>query len=111
MGGDGTVSASPARWPAPPRRCSCCPAGTLNHFAQDLGVPLDPAEAALLVRDGARRAVDVAEVNGHVFVNNSSIGAYPLAVALRERLAGEGRAASGRRWRAPHCARSAASRR
>ena len=62
------------------------PAGTLNHFARDLGVPLGPTEAALLVRDGARRQVDVAEVNGRVFVNNSSIGAYPIAVALRERL-------------------------
>jgi diacylglycerol kinase family enzyme len=66
------------------------PAGTLNHFARDLGVPLDPIEAALLVRDGTRRSVDVAEVNGRVFVNTSSIGAYPIAVALRERLRNAG---------------------
>ena len=65
------------------------PAGTLNHFARDLGIPLDPAEAARLVRDGAPRHVDVAEVNGRVFVNNSSIGVYPLAVVLRERLQDE----------------------
>ena len=49
-------------------------------------MPPDAAEAALLVRDGAPRRVDVAEVNGRVFVNNSSIGAYPVAVVLRERL-------------------------
>ena len=73
------------------------PAGTLNHFARDLGVPLDPAEAALLVRDGVQRKVDVAEVNGRVFVNNSSIGAYPLAVTLRERLQDEG---AGGKWSA-----------
>ena len=96
MGGDGTVNAVAGALAGTATPLLVLPAGTLNHFARDLGVPLDPAEAALLVRDGVRREVDVGEVNGHVFVNNSSIGAYPLAVALRERLQDEG----GSKWTA-----------
>jgi diacylglycerol kinase family enzyme len=86
MGGDGTVSCVAAALAGTSTPLLVLPAGTLNHFAKDLGVPLAAAEAALLVRDGVQRRVDVAEVNGHVFINNSSIGAYPLAVVLRERL-------------------------
>jgi diacylglycerol kinase family enzyme len=97
MGGDGTVNAVASALAGTPTPMLVLPAGTLNHFARDLGVPLDPAEAALLVRDGLRRHVDVAEVNGRVFVNNSSIGAYPLAVALRERLQEKG---AGGKWSA-----------
>lgn len=97
MGGDGTVNAVAGALAGTPTPLLVLPAGTLNHFARDLGLPLDPAEAALLVRDGVRREVDVGEVNGHVFVNNSSIGAYPLTVALRERLQDE---RGGGKWTA-----------
>ena len=97
LGGDGTVNAVAAALAGTSTPLLVLPAGTLNHFARDLGVPLDPAEAALLVRDGVRRQVDVGEVNGRVFVNNSSIGAYPLTVALRERLQDEG---GGGKWTA-----------
>jgi diacylglycerol kinase family enzyme len=97
MGGDGTVNAVAAALAGTSTPMLVLPAGTLNHFARDLGLPLDPAEAALLVRDGEQRKVDVAEVNGRVFVNNSSIGAYPLAVALREQLQDQGR---GGKWSA-----------
>jgi diacylglycerol kinase family enzyme len=86
LGGDGTVNGVAAALAGTSTPMLALPGGTLNHFAKDLGMPLDPAEGALLVRDGERRNVDVAEVNGRVFVNNSSIGAYPLAVTLRERL-------------------------
>lgn len=89
VGGDGTVNAVASALAGGPVPMLVVPAGTLNHFARDLGIPLDPAEAARLVRDGAPRQVDVAEVNGRVFVNNSSIGVYPLAVVLRERLQDE----------------------
>jgi diacylglycerol kinase family enzyme len=97
MGGDGTVNAVASVLAGTSTPLLVLPAGTLNHFARDLGVPLDPAEAALLVCDGVQRKVDVAEVNGRVFVNNSSIGAYPLAVALRERLQDAG---AGGKWSA-----------
>jgi diacylglycerol kinase family enzyme len=97
LGGDGTVNAVASALAGTSTPLLVLPAGTLNHFAKDLGVPLDAAGAARLVRDGTRRNVDVAEVNGRVFVNNSSIGVYPLAVALRERLQGGG---AGGKWAA-----------
>jgi diacylglycerol kinase family enzyme len=60
------------------------PLGTLNHFAKDLALPLDlPAAVETIVR-GQVREVDVAEVNGRVFINNSSLGLYPRIVASRE---------------------------
>lgn len=61
---------------------ACIPAGTRNHFALDLGVDRDDVVGALdaLVMGGERR-VDLAEVNGRVFVNNVSLGLYADAVA------------------------------
>jgi diacylglycerol kinase family enzyme len=67
------------------------PIGTLNHFAKDLGVPLALEEAVRIVAEGAVRRVDVGEVNGRVFVNNSSLGVYPRIVALRRRAGAERR--------------------
>jgi hypothetical protein len=59
----------------------CIPAGTRNHFALDLGVDRDDVIGALDAFVGGReRRVDLAEVNGRVFVNNVSIGLYAEAV-------------------------------
>jgi diacylglycerol kinase family enzyme len=60
---------------------ACIPAGTRNHFALDLGVDRDDVVGALdaFTRGGERR-VDLAEVNGRVFVNNVSLGLYAEAV-------------------------------
>ena len=60
---------------------SCVPAGTRNHFALDLGVDRDDVVGALdSFVDGGERTVDLAEVNGRVFVNNVSLGVYAEAV-------------------------------
>jgi diacylglycerol kinase family enzyme len=61
------------------------PLGTLNHFAKDLKIPLGLEEAAQVVLDGTLCQVDVGQVNGRVFLNNSSLGVYPAIVRLRER--------------------------
>jgi diacylglycerol kinase family enzyme len=90
-GGDGTVSAVAGVVAGSGVPMGVLPLGTLNHFAKDLGLPLDLDAAARVVLDGATRRVDVAEVNGRVFVNNSSIGVYPRMVRLRERLRERGR--------------------
>ncbi len=60
---------------------ACIPAGTRNHFALDLGVDREDLVGALdaFVAGGERR-VDLAEVNGRVFVNNVSLGLYAQAV-------------------------------
>src|SRR4029079_10669138 len=60
---------------------ACVPAGTRNHFALDLGVDRDDVVGALdAFVDGGERRVDLAEVNGRVFVNNVSLGVYAEAV-------------------------------
>ena len=60
---------------------ACIPAGTRNHFALDLGVDRDDVVGALdAFVDGGERTVDLAEVNGRVFVNNVSLGVYADAV-------------------------------
>jgi diacylglycerol kinase family enzyme len=80
-GGDGTqaiVAAIAAEHHLP---YVCVPAGTRNHFALDLGVDRDDVVGALdAFTEGRERIVDLAEVNGRVFVNNVSLGVYAEAV-------------------------------
>ena len=60
---------------------ACIPSGTRNHFALDLGVDRADVVGALdAFVDGGERTVDLAEVNGRVFVNNVSLGVYAEAV-------------------------------
>jgi diacylglycerol kinase family enzyme len=60
---------------------ACIPSGTRNHFALDLGVDRDDVVGALdAFVGGGERTVDLAEVNGRVFVNNVSLGLYAEAV-------------------------------
>lgn len=57
------------------------PAGTRNHFALDLGLDREDIVGALdAYTDGAEHRVDLAEVNGRVFVNNASLGIYAAIV-------------------------------
>jgi diacylglycerol kinase family enzyme len=83
-GGDGTVSAAASALVGTETALGILPLGTLNHFARDLGLPLKLEEAAEVVANGSQRGVDVAEMNGRVFINNSAIGLYPLMVVNRD---------------------------
>jgi diacylglycerol kinase family enzyme len=84
-GGDGTVSAVAAALIGSDVPLGVLPLGTLNHFAKDLGLPLELEEAIEIVQDRNVRVVDAGEVNGRIFLNNSSIGVYPRLVELRDR--------------------------
>lgn len=84
-GGDGTVSAVASRLVDTEVALGVLPLGTLNHFAKDLGMPLELDAAIDVVAHGREVRVDVGEVNGHVFINNSSLGLYPDIVLDRER--------------------------
>ncbi|QDZ08212.1 hypothetical protein FPZ24_12560 [Sphingomonas panacisoli] len=85
-GGDGTVSCAAQELAGSDAELGLLPLGTLNHLARDLGLPTDLKEAAKVAATGKATAIDVAEVNGKVFVNNASIGLYPLMVREREGL-------------------------
>ena len=91
-GGDGTVNAVAAAVVDREIPLAVLPTGTLNHFAKDLGIPLELPEAVRVACEGAVRTVDAGEVNGRIFLNNSSIGVYPRIVELRNRYGGRGAA-------------------
>jgi len=84
-GGDGTVNAVAGALVGSSTPLGVLPMGTLNHFAKDAGIPGDLADAAALIVRGNAGAVDVASVNDRIFINNSSIGVYPLMVRDREK--------------------------
>jgi diacylglycerol kinase family enzyme len=83
-GGDGTISAAASAVVGTKTLLGILPLGTLNHFARDLGIPTDLGEAAKIIAERNDCAVDVAEMNGHLFINNSAIGLYPLMVIDRD---------------------------
>jgi diacylglycerol kinase family enzyme len=84
-GGDGTISAVASQLAGTDAVLGVLPLGTLNHFAKDLGMPLEQQDAVAALAAGEVQALDVGEVNGRIFINNSSLGLYPDIVRDRER--------------------------
>lgn len=86
-GGDGTVNAVASELVGQKnRKLGVLPLGTFNHFARDLGVPVELEDAVKCILAGRVKSVDVGEVNGQIFLNNSCLGLYPAMVRLRESL-------------------------
>ena len=83
-GGDGTLSTVAGVMVNRDVPLGILPMGTLNHFAKDLGIPLDIALAAKVIAENHTITIDVGELNGRVFINNSSLGIYPQMVLDRE---------------------------
>jgi YegS/Rv2252/BmrU family lipid kinase len=83
-GGDGTINQVASALADSEARLGVLPLGTLNHFAKDLGLPLDVDEAIAVIAAGNTAPVDAAEVNDRLFLNNSGIGLYPDVVKERE---------------------------
>jgi diacylglycerol kinase family enzyme len=80
-GGDGSLAVVAAAAAAHELPFVCIPAGTRNHFALDVGVDRHDVSGALdAFSDGAERRIDMAEVNGRLFLNNVSLGIYGDAV-------------------------------
>jgi len=84
-GGDGTQNAVASVLAGTGIPYGVLPMGTLNHFAKDLGIPLDLDGAVRTIATGVPKQVDVGEVNHQVFLNNSSLGLYPDIVRDREK--------------------------
>lgn len=85
-GGDGTVAKAAAMLVGTQTALAVVPGGTLNHFAKNHGIPTDQSDAAQLASAGVTSTTDVATVNGRVFLNTSSVGAYVVFVRTRERI-------------------------
>jgi diacylglycerol kinase family enzyme len=83
-GGDGTVRAVASALVDGEVPLGVLPLGTLNHFAGDLKIPDDLEKAARVIAGGQVRKLDVGEVNGEIFLNNSSLGFYPPIVQARD---------------------------
>jgi diacylglycerol kinase family enzyme len=85
-GGDGTVSAVAAAVARTDVELMVIPAGTLNHFARDHGIPTDLDAACALASTGRVVPADAAWVNGRLFLNTSSVGVYANFVRVRDRI-------------------------
>jgi diacylglycerol kinase family enzyme len=84
-GGDGTAGAVAAGLAQTHMPFGILPLGRSNHFARDLGIPPNLEEAIEIITGGHVATIDAGEVNGHVFINNSSLGAYPFLLLDREK--------------------------
>lgn len=84
-GGDGTISSVASAIIGADKTLGILPFGTMNHFAKDLLIPLDLEGAVATIVAGHESRVDVGEVNGRSFINNSSLGLYPSIVREREK--------------------------
>jgi diacylglycerol kinase (ATP) len=62
------------------------PIGTANDLAEMLGIPLNVGAACRCLAAGATRLIDVGQVNGRYFVNNSAIGLEPMVTVAHDRL-------------------------
>jgi diacylglycerol kinase family enzyme len=84
-GGDGTVrtvAAGLAHYGGV--RLGVIPAGTFNHFAKDLGLPLDIPGAAATIAANHTQSVDIGAVNGRFFINSVALGLHPTFVRHRQ---------------------------
>ena len=83
-GGDGTISNVVQPLVNTEATLGVIPVGTFNHFARDVGIPLDWRRALEVALSGTTRQIDTGHVNDRFFINNLSIGLYPELVSRRE---------------------------
>jgi len=85
-GGDGTIGIGASVVAGTAVELAVLPAGTLNHFAKDMEIPVDLPEAAATAAGTSMSLSDVAYVGDKLFLNTSSIGAYVIFARVREKL-------------------------
>ncbi|WP_282601622.1 diacylglycerol kinase family protein [Paracoccus sp. PARArs4] len=84
VGGDGTQSAVAGALAGTGIPMGVLPGGTFNYFARDLGVGETIEEGIDTILDARQSLTDLGEVNGLIFLNNISLGAYPQILKTRE---------------------------
>lgn len=94
-GGDGTIRTVASVLIGGEVPLGVLPLGTLNHFASDLKISNKLEAAIQIIAEGRAQAIDVGEVNGEIFLNNSSLGFYPPIVQARDQ---EMRASKLNKW-------------
>ncbi|MDV2468511.1 diacylglycerol kinase family protein [Acinetobacter chinensis] len=85
-GGDGTLNAVALRLKGQNIPMGILPLGTFNYVARALDIPLDLMQAAKVIATGKKRAVHLAQLNDQIYMNNASLGLYPLFIQKREQL-------------------------
>lgn len=88
-GGDGTIRSAASRLIGTEIALGVLPLGTVNRLARDLKIPVKPLAAIRALADGACRKIDVADVNGEIFLCNSMLGVPPDICDERQNLRGE----------------------
>ena len=83
-GGDGTVRGAAGRLAGTGIALGILPLGTLNILARDLGMPLDPLEAAQALAGAEARRIDIGEVNGEIFTCQAVLGLPNRFARLRQ---------------------------
>ncbi len=87
-GGDGTITAMASALIDSDKDLAILPLGTFNAVAKDLHLPLDLDAAVAALATGTAQRIDVAEVNGRIFMQKVVIGLLPGLAAGREHLRG-----------------------
>lgn len=83
-GGDGTICGVASALRGSKTVMGILPLGTFNYFARSLDLPMDLEPAVKVIVEAHSRALRIATVNGQVFLNNASLGAYPAILETRE---------------------------
>ncbi len=90
-GGDGTVNTVAAALAGTSKPMGVLPLGTFNHFAKELGIPQDLDAGIAALATAQPTDLDVAEVNGRLFLNFTGIGLHPSMVRRRDEAADVGK--------------------
>ena len=83
-GGDGTLNAVASQLLHQDIPMGIIPLGTFNYVARVLDIPIDVMAAAEVIAKGQPRKIHVAKINEHIYLNNASLGLYPLFIEKRE---------------------------
>jgi diacylglycerol kinase family enzyme len=87
-GGDGTIRTAARHLMGTGKALGILPLGTMNRLAKDLSIPLTLNEAATFLAKATPSKIDVAKVNGSIFLCNSVMGATLRYSVGRARLRG-----------------------
>jgi len=88
-GGDGTIRSAATVMIGSRPALGVLPLGTINRLARDLKIPLDYEAAARALATARIQDIDVAEVNGRLFLCNAILGLTTRFSITRQRLRGK----------------------